>query len=49
MPRTDDHARGPTDETERRFAWTPFVVRLLVALIIATPFVAIVLQALGKR
>jgi hypothetical protein len=37
------------DDGERRWAWTPFLIRLLVALLIATPFVAIVLQAIGKR
>ncbi len=39
----------PSDDTDRRWAWTPFLVRLIVALIIATPFIAIILQALGKR
>ncbi len=38
-----------SDRTDRRSSWTPFLVRLVVALIVATPFVAIVLQALGKR
>jgi hypothetical protein len=37
------------DPSDRRSSWTPFLVRLIVALIIATPFVAIILQALGKR
>lgn len=37
------------DTPDRRSAWTSFVVRLVVALLIATPFIAIVLQALGKR
>lgn len=37
------------DDGERRWAWTPFLIRLLVALLVATPFVAIILQALGKR
>ena len=37
------------DDADRRWAWTPFLVRLIVALIIATPFIAIILQALGKR
>jgi hypothetical protein len=39
----------PDDETDRRFPWTGFLVRLIVALIIATPFIAIILQAIGKR
>lgn len=39
----------PADPPDRRSAWTPFIVRLVVALLIATPFVAIILQALGKR
>ena len=40
----------PTDDgADHRAAWLPFVVRIVVALIVATPFVAIVLQALGKR
>jgi hypothetical protein len=34
---------------ERRWAWTPFLIRLLAALLVATPFVAIILQAIGKR
>ncbi len=34
---------------DRRWAWTPFIIRLLVALLVATPFVAIILQAIGKR
>jgi len=34
---------------DRRWAWTPFLIRLLVAALIATPFVAIILQAIGKR
>jgi hypothetical protein len=33
---------------DRRSPWTPLLVRLIVALIIATPFVAILLQAIGK-
>jgi hypothetical protein len=33
----------------RRSPWTPFLVRLAVALIVLTPFVAIIIQALGKR
>ena len=33
---------------DRRWHWTPFLIRLFVALLIATPFVAIILQALGK-
>lgn len=33
---------------DRRWAWTPFLIRLVVALLIATPFVAIILQALGR-
>jgi hypothetical protein len=37
------------DQLDRRSPWTPFLVRLIVALIILTPFVAIILQALGKR
>jgi len=37
------------DAPERRLTWTSFLVRLIVALIVATPFVAIILQALGKR
>jgi len=37
------------DDRDRRWAWTPFLIRLLVALLIATPFVAIILQAIGKR
>ncbi len=37
------------DRHEIRSPWTPFLVRLIVALIIATPFVAIILQAIGKR
>ncbi len=37
------------DHGERRSAWTPFLIRLFVALLIATPFIAIVLQAIGKR
>jgi len=39
----------PDDDTDRRWAWTPFLVRLIIALIVLTPFVAIVIQALGKR
>jgi hypothetical protein len=31
-----------------RPAWLPIVVRVIVALIIATPFIAIILQAIGK-
>jgi len=30
----------------RRSPWTPFLVRLAVALIVLTPFVAILIQAL---
>ncbi len=37
------------DVPDRRRTWTPLLIRLIVALLIATPFVAIVLQALGKR
>lgn len=37
------------DDGERRWAWTPFLIRLAVALLVATPFVAIILQAIGKR
>jgi hypothetical protein len=33
----------------KRSRWFPLLLRLAVALIILTPFVAIVLQALGKR
>ena len=33
---------------DRRPALLPFLVRLIVALIVATPFVAIILQAIGK-
>jgi hypothetical protein len=36
------------DDTDARSSWTGFLVRLIVALIIATPFIAIILQALGK-
>jgi hypothetical protein len=32
-----------------RSSWTPFLVRLVVALIVLTPFVAIIIQAIGKR
>jgi hypothetical protein len=40
---------GMADEhDERRPTWLPFLVRLIVALIVATPFVAIILQAIGK-
>jgi hypothetical protein len=39
----------PDDDLDRRSPWTPFLVRLIVALIIATPFIAIILQAIGKR
>ena len=37
------------DDRARRSSWTGFVIRLIVALIIATPFIAIILQAIGKR
>ncbi len=37
------------DANDRRPAWLPILVRIIVALIIATPFVAIILQAIGKR
>jgi hypothetical protein len=37
------------DGTDRRSPWTGFLVRLIVALLIATPFIAIVIQAIGKR
>lgn len=37
------------DDPDRRWPWTPFLVRLIVALIVATPFIAIILQAIGKR
>lgn len=37
------------DGTDRRSTWAPLLVRLLVALLILTPFVAIILQAIGKR
>ncbi len=37
------------DDIDRRSPWTPLLVRLIIALIILTPFVAIVIQALGKR
>jgi hypothetical protein len=33
----------------RRSPWTPFLLRLAVALIVLTPFVAIIIQAIGKR
>ena len=36
------------EHDERRPAWVPFLVRLIVALIVATPFIAIILQAIGK-
>ncbi len=40
---------GMTDQQgERRPTWVPLLVRLIVALIVATPFVAIILQAIGK-
>lgn len=38
-----------TADPDRRFAWAPFLVRLIVALIVLTPFVAIIIQAIGKR
>lgn len=37
------------DNPQQPSAWTSFLVRLIVALIVATPFIAIILQALGKR
>jgi hypothetical protein len=37
------------DRHDQRSPWTPFLIRLIVALLIATPFVAILLQAIGKR
>lgn len=37
------------DDPKERWAWTPFLIRLAVALLVATPFVAIILQAIGKR
>jgi hypothetical protein len=37
------------DDRDRRVDWTPFLVRLVIALIVLTPFVAIIIQALGKR
>ena len=37
-----------SENRDRRWAWTPFLIRLFVALLIATPFIAIILQALGK-
>jgi hypothetical protein len=39
----------PTDDSERRSTWAPLLVRLIVALLVLTPFVAIILQAIGKR
>ena len=39
----------PTSSDTTGARWTPFLVRLIVALIVLTPFVAIILQALGKR
>ncbi len=38
----------PESPNDHRPAWLPIVVRVIVALIIATPFVAIILQAIGK-
>ena len=37
------------DQPTRRLSWTALLVRLIVALIVATPFIAIILQAIGKR
>jgi hypothetical protein len=34
---------------DRRGSWVPFLVRLALALLVLTPFIAIVIQALGKR
>ena len=40
----------PTDDDlDRRSPWTPFLVRLVVALLIATPFIAIILQAIAGK
>ena len=33
----------------RRSSWTSLLLRLVVALIVLTPFVAIIIQAIGKR
>lgn len=37
------------EDGERRWTWTPVVIRILVALLVATPFIAIILQAIGKK
>lgn len=34
---------------DRRWAWTPLLIRLFVAALVATPFIAIILQAIGKH
>lgn len=48
-PRTMKESTMAADDSDRRSPWTPFLVRLIVALIVATPFIAIILQALGKH
>jgi hypothetical protein len=49
MARTEDDDGTVGYDPSRRPPWLTFVIRLLVASIIATPFVAIILQAIGKR
>jgi hypothetical protein len=38
----------PEPPNDHHPAWLPIVVRVIVALIVATPFIAIILQAIGK-
>jgi len=39
----------PTNDLPQRASWRTWLLRLVVALIVATPFIAIILQAIGKR
>ncbi len=43
----------PNDDLPQRSpsgsSWGSWLLRLVVALIVATPFIAIILQAIGKR
>ncbi|MEO6029375.1 MAG: hypothetical protein ABIR79_21125 [Candidatus Binatia bacterium] len=39
----------PDNDLPQRASWGTWLLRLVVALIVATPFIAIILQAIGKR
>lgn len=38
-----------THEPEQRSRWLPLLARIIVIAIVLTPFIAIIIQAIGKR